>query len=178
MSTAKGRNRHPPAVSPPSNPQPVDTRSPKLPDDLRLIPLKFSGDCNACGTELEAGARAHWSFSARAVWRQGCVQALSIPMEPDSVTDDPQERWARLCRYLSKSVLAEMADTLVRLRATDKWFLHDTESEGLITGALDCAAIPERLGECFDKAGGHSACIFCLWTCAWKSRSWPTYKPQ
>ena len=78
-------------------------------------------------------------------------------MEPDSVTDDPQERWARLCRYLSKSVLAEMADTLVRLRATDKWFLHDTESEGLVTGALDCAAIPERLGKCFDKAGGHSA---------------------
>ena len=66
-------------------------------------------------------------------------------MEPDSGTDDPQERWARLCRYLSKSVLAEMADTLVRLQATDKWFLHDTESEGLVTGALDCAAIPERL---------------------------------
>ena len=85
-------------------------------------------------------------------------------MEPDSVTDDPQERWARLCRYLSKSVLAEMADTLVRLRATDKWFLHDTESEGLVTGALDCAAIPERLGKCFDKAGGHSACIY----------GWPT----
>lgn len=37
----------------------------KLPDDLRLITLKYGGDCRACGTELPSGDRAHWSPSPR-----------------------------------------------------------------------------------------------------------------
>ena len=36
-----------------------------LPDDLRLITLKYDSDCDACGTTLHAGEQAYWSPSAR-----------------------------------------------------------------------------------------------------------------
>ena len=36
-----------------------------LPDDLKLITLKYDSDCGACGTTLHAGEQAYWSPSAR-----------------------------------------------------------------------------------------------------------------
>ena len=126
-----------------------------------LIPLKYGSDCRACGIELKKGIRALWSPSFRnVVWCQGCVLALSAPRDLDAQTDIPQERWARLCRYLAKSVLAEMADTLVSFRDSDGWCLHHARSDVLVTGDDDRTPVPKRLGSRLDAAGHNASFIY------------------
>ena len=46
-----------------------------VPDDLRLITLKYDSDCDACGTTLHAGEQAYWSPSARG---QACAAKLGV----------------------------------------------------------------------------------------------------
>ena len=138
-----------------------------LPDNLKLIRLKFGNDCGACGTKLQAGDRAWWSPAARGqTWCQKCAHPPSQPkMRTDgpynqmagrhrpkpSASPDSHDPWSRLCRYLSRCVLAETANTLVMFRNLDKTgFLHDTEAEHLITGVRDWAPVPERLGRHLD----------------------------
>ena len=103
-----------------------------LPDDLRLITLKYDSDCDACGTTLHAGEQAYWSPSARGqAWCQTCGPTPRAPAtgmddaDPRKtrrhglrrsnrrVAPDSHDAWSRLCRYLSKCVLAESANTLV-----------------------------------------------------------------
>ena len=103
-----------------------------LPDDLRLITLKYDSDCDACGTTLHAGEQAYWSPSARGqAWCQTCGPTPRAPAtgmddagprktrrhglrRPNRrVAPDSPDAWSRLCRYLSKCVLAESANTLV-----------------------------------------------------------------
>ena len=154
-----------------------------LPDDLRLITLKYDSDCDACGTTLHAGERAHWSPSARGqVWCEACGPT---PPEPDTSTDDAgprkirgyrprrpnrsmssgdRESWSQLCRYLSKCVLAESANTLVMFQDLNKkGFLHEAEAEHLVTGDRDWTPVPKRLGRHFDavdRTKRDAACIY------------------
>ena len=45
-----------------------------LPDDLKLITLRFDNACGACGTQLTAGRRAYWSPTNRGrAWCERCV---------------------------------------------------------------------------------------------------------
>ena len=137
----------------------------QLPKDLILIPLRYGSDCRACGTELKKGIRAHWSPSARrSVWCQGCVIALSAAPVAGDQADTPQARWETLCRYLSKSVLAEMADTLVSFGDSENWFLHDAHLDVLVTGDRDRTEIPERLATRLEDTRRHSTFIY----------GWPT----
>ena len=136
-------NRRRPTASRRSGLSPTHTRESEFPDDLILIKVKFESECRACGVELRQGTRAHWSPSTKsAVWCQECVRA---PSDGGTGTDTPQDRWARLCRYLSRSILAEMADTLAGFQDSEKWFPHDAESDVLITGERDEAPVPRRL---------------------------------
>lgn len=58
-----------------------------LPDDLKLIRLKFDNDCGACGTQLTAGDRAYWSPVARGqAWCERCVRESG---EPGTDRGDP-----------------------------------------------------------------------------------------
>ncbi len=123
-----------------------------LPDDLRLITLKYGGDCRACGTELPPGRRAHWSPSSRAVWCHRCFLEWKGPAEPDAAENTSQEQWTRLCRYLSKCVLAEAANTLARFRDRGRnWFPHDGRSELLVTGLRDSIPVPVALRRHLDQ---------------------------
>ena len=144
-----------------------------LPDDLRLITLKYDSDCDACGTTLHAGEQAYWSPSARGqAWCQTCgptPQALATgtddasprktrrhgPRRPNRrVASDSHDAWSRLCRYLSKCVLAESANTLVMFQDLNKkGFLHDTEAEHLVSGDQDWTPVPMRLGRHLDAMG-------------------------
>ena len=133
-----------------------------LPDDLRLITLKYDSDCGACGKTLHAGERAHWSPSARGqVWCQACGPK---PPEPDTGTADSRESWSQLCRYLSKCVLAESANTLVMFQDLNKkGFLHEAEAEHLVTGDRDWTPVPKRLGrhlDAVDRTKRDAACIY------------------
>ena len=124
----------------------------ELPTDLRLITLKYGGDCRACGKELPRGARAHWSRSSRAVWCKGCILEWSGSAESDAGTNTPQDRWTRLCRYLSKCVLAEAANTLASYRDRDRrWFPHYGRSELMVTGEQDSTPVPPALRRYFDQ---------------------------
>ena len=134
-----------------------------LPDGLKLITLKFDNGCGACGTRLTAGDRAYWSPAARGrVWCAKCGQTRTGTETTDDVGpretrrqspnrpqgSDPalQNPWSRLCRYLSKCVLAETANSLVAFRELDtKGFLHDIETEHLVTGSQDWTPVPVRL---------------------------------
>ena len=123
-----------------------------LPDDLRLITLKYGGDCRACGTELPPGRRAHWSRSSRAVWCHRCFLEWKEPTEPDAAENTSQEQWTRLCRYLSKCVLAEAANTLARFRDRGgNWFPHDGRSELLVPGPRDSIPVPVALRRHLDQ---------------------------
>ena len=144
-----------------------------LPDDLRLITLKYDSDCDACGTTLHAGEQAYWSPSARGqAWCQTCgptPHALATgtddasprktrrhgPRRPNRrVASDSHDAWSRLCRYLSKCVLAESANTLVMFQDLNKkGFLHDTEAEHLVSGDQDWTPVPMRLGRHLDATG-------------------------
>lgn len=127
----------------------------KLPADLRLITLKYGGDCRACGAELPAGARAHWSRSSRAVWCQGCFLQWNRSTEPDTAKNTSQEQWARLCRYLSKCILAEAANTLASYRDRDRrWFPHNGRLELLVTGEQDSTPVPPALRRHLDQRNG------------------------
>ncbi|MCY4231439.1 MAG: hypothetical protein OXF26_11330, partial [Alphaproteobacteria bacterium] len=138
---------------------------PELPEDLILIELKYGSDCRTCGTELPERTRAHWSPSTRsAVWCQGCVTALSATPPPGEQADTPQVRWEALCRYLSKCVLAEMADTLAGFADSENWFPHDAGLDVLVTGDQDRAAIPERLASRLEDTAHHSTFTY----------GWPT----
>ena len=111
--------------------------------DLRLIILKYNSDCDSCGTTLHAGQQAHWSPLARGqVWYQACG-----PTPPDRpVSPGSRESWSQLCRYLSKCVLAESANTLVMFQDLNKkGFLHDAGAEHLVTGDQDWTPVPKRL---------------------------------
>ena len=116
-----------------------------LTDDLRLITQKYDSDCDSCGTTLHAGEQAHWSPSASGqVWCQACGRK---PPEPAPGHD----AWSRLCRYLSKCVLAESANTLVMFQDLNKkGFLHDAGAEHLVTGDQDWTPVPKRLGRHLD----------------------------
>ena len=141
-----------------------------LPDDLRLITLKYDSDCDACGTTLHAGEQAYWSPSARGqVWCQTCGPTPRAPAtgmddagprktrrhglrRPNRrVAPDSHDAWSRLCRYLSKCVLAESANTLVMFQDLNKkGFLHDTGAEHLVSGDQDWTPVPKRLGRHLD----------------------------
>ena len=144
-----------------------------LPDDLRLITLKYDSDCDACSTTLLAGEQAYWSPSARGqAWCQTCGPT---PRAPATGTDDAGPRktrrhglrrpnrpvasdspdaWSRLCRYLSTCVLAESANTLVMFQDLNKkGFLHDTGAEHLVSGDQDWTPVPMRLGRHLDAMG-------------------------
>ena len=144
-----------------------------VPDDLRLITLKYDSDCDACGTTLHAGEQAYWSPSARGqAWCQTCgptPHALATgtddasprktrrhgPRRPNRrVASDSHDAWSRLCRYLSNCVLAESANTLVMFQDLNKkGFLHDTEAEHLVSGDQDWTPVPMRLGRHLDATG-------------------------
>lgn len=133
------------------------------PAELRLITLKFDNDCDACGTQLTAGDRAYWSPAARGrAWCAECGQTRTgrdttddvgpretrrqSPNRPQGSDPALQNPWSRLCRYLSKCVLAETANSLVAFRELDtKGFLHDVETEHLVTGSQDWTPVPVRL---------------------------------
>ena len=74
-------------------PQVRRTRS-ALPDDLRLIELKYSWNCEACGTQLPIGRQAYWSPKARGrVWCLKCpTQNAAVPNHDfrDAVRRDNQ----------------------------------------------------------------------------------------
>ncbi len=133
---------------------------------MRLITLKYDRDCAACGKQLRVGDRGYWSPAARGrAWCQECGRPLGETSTKDdaaprragidrldrprrSVPPGSQEPWARLCRYLSKCVLAETATTLVAFRDLDtRSYLHDTKSEHLVTGGRDWTPVPARLAE-------------------------------
>ena len=144
-----------------------------LPDDLRLITLKYDSDCDACGTTLHAGEQAYWSPSARGqVWCQTCGPTPRAPAtgmddagprktrrhglrRPNRrVAPDSHDAWSRLCRYLSKCLLAESANTLVMFQDLNKkGFLHDTGAEHLVSGDQDWTPVPMRLGRHLDAMG-------------------------
>ena len=141
-----------------------------LPDDLRLITLKYDSDCDACGTTLHAGEQAYWSPSARGqVWCQTCGPTPRAPAtgmddaDPRKtrrhglrrsnrrVAPDSHDAWSRLCRYLSKCVLAESANTLVMFQDLNKkGFLHEAGAEHLVSGDQDWTPVPKRLGRHLD----------------------------
>lgn len=165
MNPARGTTDHRPTAGRRSRPVPKATRNPALPEDLILINLKYGNDCRACGTELPKGARAHWSPSTRiAVWCQGCVLALSAAPDAGGQADTPQARWETLCRYLGKSVLAEMADTLASFGDSESWFLHDAHLDVLITGDRDRTDLPEELAKRLEDTGRNSTFVY----------GWPT----
>ncbi|MCS1411426.1 MAG: ATP-dependent RecD-like DNA helicase [Verrucomicrobia subdivision 3 bacterium] len=142
----------------------TDAQSSALPADLKLISLKFANDCYRCGTEVAVGERAHWSPSSSLVWCQSCVLALSTTDQDEIKADSAQGQWGRLCRYLSKGVLAEMADTLVKYRSVGKWFLHPATTESLVVGESDQIAIPSAVSRRVSNTGRQPAFIY----------GWPT----
>ena len=145
-----------------------------LPDDLRLITLKYDSDCDACGTTLHAGEQAYWSPSARGqAWCQTCGPTPRAPptgmddagprktrrhglRRPNRrVAPDSHDAWSRLCRYLSKCVLAESANTLVMFQDLNKkGFLHEAGAEHLVSGDQDWTPVPKRLGRHLDAMDG------------------------
>ena len=50
-----------------------DRRKMELPNDLRLISLKYAGRCRECARELEVGKQAYWSRSSKSVWCVDCT---------------------------------------------------------------------------------------------------------
>ena len=65
-----------------------------LPDDLRLITLKYDSDCDACGTTLHAGEQAYWSPSARGqAWCQTCGPTPRAPATGMTDARDPSLIW-------------------------------------------------------------------------------------
>ena len=154
-----------------------------LPDDLRLITLKYDSDCDACGTTLHAGEQAYWSPSARGqVWCQTCGPTPRAPAtgmddaDPRKtrrhglrrsnrrVAPDSHDAWSRLCRYLSKCVLAESANTLVMFQDLNKkGFLHEAGAEHLVSGDRDWTPVPKRLGrhlDAVDRTKRDAACTY------------------
>ena len=154
-----------------------------LPDDLRLITLKYDSDCDACGTTLHAGEQAYWSPSARGqAWCQTCGPTPRAPAtgmddagprktrrhglrRPNRrVAPDSHDAWSRLCRYLSKCVLAESANTLVMFQDLNKkGFLHEAGAEHLVTGDQDWTPVPKRLGrhlDAVDRTKRDAACTY------------------
>lgn len=136
----------------------------EVPGDLRLITLKYDSDCATCGKALRGGGQGYWSAAARG--RAWCLECGSTPADTDekaharflkprsaphrgSRQDAPpqaQERWSRLCGYLSRCVLAEAANTLLAFPDLDKkGFLHDAEFEHLVTGSQDWTPVPAGL---------------------------------
>lgn len=137
----------------------------ELPDDRRLITLKYDKVCAACGRQLHVGDRGYWSPTVRGrAWCQVCGRSRGESGTADDrrsrlqgqrsddrsrqgLTSDIQHPWSRLCRYLSKCVLAESADTLLAFQDLGtKGFLHETGAEYLVTGLQDWAPVPSRLG--------------------------------
>ena len=154
-----------------------------LPDDLRLITLKYDSDCDACGTTLHAGEQAYWSPSARGqVWCQTCGPTPRAPAtgmddagprktrrhglrrSNRRVAPDSHDAWSRLCRYLSKCVLAESANTLVMFQDLNKkGFLHEAGAEHLVSGDRDWTPVPKRLGrhlDAVDRTKRDAACTY------------------
>ncbi len=67
------------------------------------------------------------------------------------VAPDSHDAWSRLCRYLSKCVLAESANTLVMFQDLNKkGFLHEAGAEHLVSGDQDWTPVPKRLGRHLD----------------------------
>ena len=137
----------------------------ELPDDRRLITLKYDKDCAVCGTQLRGGDRGYWSPTVRGrAWCQVCGRSRTEADAADDrrprlqgqhsddrprqgATSDIQHPWSRLCRYLSKCVLADTAAMLLASQDLDtKGFLYETGTEHLVTGVQDWAPVPSRLG--------------------------------
>ena len=70
------------------------------------------------------------------------------------VAPDSHDTCSRLCRYLSKCVLAESANTLVLFQDLNtKGFLHETGAEHLVSGDQDWTPVPIQLGRHLDAMG-------------------------
>ena len=108
-------------------------RGVKLPEDIRLISLRYAGRCASRGSSLAAGRRAHWSPSSKKVWCIGCAGdskssvmiESGVSLNPKTKTrptrsnssqpadDGPQAVWRQLCVYLQRCLEAEAAESLV-----------------------------------------------------------------
>ena len=129
--------------------------------DLKLITLKYESGCAVCRKRLRVGDRAYWSpavpgtaLCAECGEARGGTDTADVagPQDPSrhrpqrSEPPDSPDPWSRLCRYLSKCVLAETANTTLAFRDLDtRGFLHDAEPDHLVTGDQDWTPVPARL---------------------------------
>ena len=143
----------------------------QLPEDTRLIPLKYAARCRNCGAELDVGDRAHWAPSTKGVICADCTADRNLPdptasdrAEGDSRsgprsaepnTAEPsrpdagglQDPWQQLCGYARRCVEAEAAQSLVPYTKSDSlWFSHPGE-EKLVVGDRDSMPAPGRLAD-------------------------------
>ena len=163
----------------------------QLPEDARVIRLKYADNCRNCGAKLNVGDRAHWAPSTKGVVCTGCVGAgstrgpasreratgdsrsgarsgspdLAGSREPDR--GDSQAAWRRLCRYARRCVEAEATRSLVPHDELDSlWFRHSGE-EKLVVGHTDSIPAPDMLARKLgspDEPGNRKAIIY----------GWPT----
>ena len=163
----------------------------QLPEDARVIRLKFADRCRNCGAELDVGDRAHWAPSTRGVICSGCAGADStrVPTAGEGAAgdsrsgarsaspnqagsrepyrSDSQAAWQQLCRYARRCVEAEATRSLVSHDELDsRWFRHSGE-EKLVVGHSDSIPAPDKLARKLgppDESGNRKAVIY----------GWPT----
>ena len=126
----------------------------ELPEDIRLISIRYESRCRKCGKSLRVGERAYWSRSSSKVW---CIECATPPSprvprrrkERSSVPNElsgQQEEWQRICKYAQQCIEAEAARSLVQWAARNRlWFLH-TGEERLVVGKVDSVPPPEHFG--------------------------------
>lgn len=140
----------------------------EFPKDLRFISLKYAGRCRSCAASLNAGERAHWSPSSKAVWCIDCAgEKSSVQVASDSAAggsgkatknaipnsanalksavDRSHIPWQKLCVYAQRCVEAEAAKSLVPyVEENALWFLH-LGQEKLVVGQGDSTLAPKEL---------------------------------
>ena len=147
-----------------------------LPEDLRLITLKYDGRCRSCKVVLEKGERAHWSPSTKVVLCGGCAVGENSSVEtvsnrptdssqssaadgdsnivgsPKPDAEGPQAPWQQLCRYAQRCIEAETANSLVPYtKANSLWFIH-LGVEELVVGQSDSTPAPGKLADQLNSA--------------------------
>ena len=148
----------------------------KLPNDQRLISLKYEGRCQSCTKILQAGDQAHWSPSASKIWCIDCAHgdrtsaqttsgnvsgtSQQSARNTDPAAESTQTPWQRLCKYAQRCIEAEAAKSLVPyVKENNLWFSHPGE-ERMVVGKSDSTRAP---GELPDKVRSRTRSIVYGW---------------
>ena len=143
----------------------------RLPNDLRLISLKYEGRCRSCARTLQAGDRAHWSRSSKKVWCVDCAHGNRVSAQttsgnasgtsqqsarsarparsnsPKPAVESTQTPWQQLCKYAQRCIEAEAAKSLVPyVKENHLWFSHPGE-EQVVVGEGDSIQAPDKLSD-------------------------------